>query len=233
MISPRQIDKFYSQFKKKWKEKNKQYFGCYKSQSSLSNITRLKTSSWTTRQSIRIQLKTYVFFIKLQIWIQILCLNFFNFSFNLGTVASCLVVNVETGGNSGKNSEKSSEVGVKMSESPRKFSLEQGNSEGLELLRKSLKSVQKETNDSGNASHVFVVFGASGDLAKKKIYPTLWALFKENLLPPGTQIVGYARSKISVSQIREKCAPWFKVSLFYFLKDCNICNAHGKCQTSP
>ncbi len=26
----------------------------------------------------------------------------------------------------------------------------------------------------GKAPHVFVVLGASGDLAKKKIYPTLW-----------------------------------------------------------
>ena len=61
------------------------------------------------------------------------------------------------------------------------------------------------------AAHIFVVFGASGDLAKKKIYPTLWALFKEKLLPADTQIVGYARSKLTVDQIREKCKPWFKV----------------------
>ena len=36
-----------------------------------------------------------------------------------------------------------------------------------------------EASDA-KAAHIFVVFGASGDLAKKKIYPTLWALFKEN-----------------------------------------------------
>ena len=38
-------------------------------------------------------------------------------------------------------------------------------------------------NSGGTASHVFVVFGASGDLAKKKIYPTLWALYRDSLMP--------------------------------------------------
>ena len=89
--------------------------------------------------------------------------------------------------------------------------LDQGNAEGLELLRKSLKSV-RSTEESTNASHVFVVFGASGDLAKKKIYPTLWSVFKENLFPKGTRIVGYARSKLTVEDIRQKCQPWIKVS---------------------
>ena len=94
----------------------------------------------------------------------------------------------------------------------RKLSLDDGNPEGLDLLRKSLKSVREEIRDeSEEASHIFVVFGASGDLAKKKIYPTLWALFKERLMPKQTRIVGYARSKLSVDDIRGKCKPWLKV----------------------
>lgn len=122
----------------------------------------------------------------------------------LGTVASCLVVQVETA-STGSNSEKMSGA--------RKISLEDGNPEGLELLRKSLKSVREESHDTSAdaSSHIFVVFGASGDLAKKKIYPTLWALFKEKLLPPQTRIVGYARSKLTVEDIRGKCKPWVKV----------------------
>ena len=97
----------------------------------------------------------------------------------------------------------------------RKQSLEQGNAEGLELLRRSLKTVRQDTNEAtDDASHVFVVFGASGDLAKKKIYPTLWNLFKDNLLPKESRIVGYARSKISVDDIRKKCQPWLKVRVF-------------------
>ena len=104
--------------------------------------------------------------------------------------------------------------------SARKQSLDQGNAEGLELLRKSLKTVRDETSETGDASHVFVVFGASGDLAKKKIYPTLWNLFKCNLLPKESRIVGYARSKINVEEIRKKCQPWLKVRVFY---DFNVC----------
>ena len=100
----------------------------------------------------------------------------------------------------------------------KRVSLEDGNPEGLDLLRQSLKCVREENSrenaDTESSSHIFVVFGASGDLAKKKIYPTLWALFKERLMPKQTRIVGYARSKISVEGIREKCKPWLKVSTF-------------------
>ena len=81
----------------------------------------------------------------------------------------------------------------------------EGNAEGLKILRESLKKVQITASSPSDASHVFVVFGASGDLAKKKIYPTLWALFRDGLMPPGTQIFGYARSKMTVGQQRERC----------------------------
>jgi len=95
-----------------------------------------------------------------------------------------------------------------------------GNSEGLELLRKSLKSIRmtaaeslgkKEDELVQEVVHSLVVFGASGDLAKKKIYPTLWAIYKENLLPSKVNFIGYSRSKISVDVIREKCKPWFPI----------------------
>ena len=105
----------------------------------------------------------------------------------------------------------------------RKVSLnEEGNLEGLELIRKSLKKIQVDEQKrcgkmtGGEPTHVFVVFGASGDLAKKKIYPTLWAIFKNNLLPNDTRFVGYARSKLSVNDIRGKCKPWFKVEVYVF-----------------
>jgi glucose-6-phosphate 1-dehydrogenase len=49
-----------------------------------------------------------------------------------------------------------------------------------------------------------VVVGASGDLAKKKIFPALFALYHEGLLPKNVQIVGFARSKISNDEFREK-----------------------------
>ena len=59
----------------------------------------------------------------------------------------------------------------------------EGNAEGLQMLRESLKKVQISRSTAADASHVFVVFGASGDLARKKIYPTLWALYRDSLMP--------------------------------------------------
>jgi len=84
----------------------------------------------------------------------------------------------------------------------------EGNPEGLQLLRESLRKVQLESPDkvAREAGHTFVVMGASGDLARKKIYPTLWALFRDKLIPAGTVIFGYARSKLTIEEIRSKCS---------------------------
>ncbi|XP_069501335.1 glucose-6-phosphate 1-dehydrogenase isoform X2 [Ambystoma mexicanum] len=59
-------------------------------------------------------------------------------------------------------------------------------------------------------THVFIVVGASGDLAKKKIYPTLWWLYNDGLLPEDTYVVGYARSKLTVEDLRKQSQPNFK-----------------------
>lgn len=56
------------------------------------------------------------------------------------------------------------------------------------------------------------VFVLQGDLAKKKIYPTLWWLFRDNLLPQRTAIVGYARSALTIDELRAKCAPYMKAT---------------------
>ncbi|XP_068242449.1 glucose-6-phosphate 1-dehydrogenase-like [Palaemon carinicauda] len=88
-----------------------------------------------------------------------------------------------------------------------------GAEEMLSLIRQSLKSCRTpgETNFEASTPHIFVVMGASGDLAKKKIYPTLWWLYRDRLLPENTIFVGYARSGLTVNQIREKCNPYMKV----------------------
>ena len=70
----------------------------------------------------------------------------------------------------------------------------EGNAEGLQLLRESLKKVQISSSTAADASHVFVVFGASGDLARKKIYPTLWALYRDSLMPKVGQLDLYSIS---------------------------------------
>lgn len=48
-------------------------------------------------------------------------------------------------------------------------------------------------------------------MAKKKIYPTLWWLFRDHLLPKTTTFFGYARTRMSVEQLREKCHPHMRV----------------------
>lgn len=52
-----------------------------------------------------------------------------------------------------------------------------------------------------------------GDLAKKKIFPTLWWLFRDNLLPTKTAFFGYARSKTTIAELREKCHQYMQVKL--------------------
>jgi hypothetical protein len=52
-----------------------------------------------------------------------------------------------------------------------------------------------------------VVVGASGDLAKKKTYPSLLNLFEDNLLPEHTVIWGYARSAKSHKELRDHLYP--------------------------
>ena len=43
----------------------------------------------------------------------------------------------------------------------------------------------------------------AGDLARKKIYPSLFALYYEGHLPEHFHIYGYARSKMSDAEFRE------------------------------
>ncbi|XP_043693676.1 glucose-6-phosphate 1-dehydrogenase, chloroplastic-like [Telopea speciosissima] len=58
--------------------------------------------------------------------------------------------------------------------------------------------------EPGNAKSTvsITVVGASGDLAKKKIFPALFALFYEDCLPEHFTIFGYARSKMSDEELR-------------------------------
>lgn len=59
--------------------------------------------------------------------------------------------------------------------------------------------------------HCLVLFGISGDLAKKKIIPTIWWLYRDGLLPQEIHFVGYARSNLTVEQIKERALPFMKV----------------------
>ena len=52
----------------------------------------------------------------------------------------------------------------------------------------------------------FVIFGASGDLAMRKLFPALFALHKSGLLHENTKIIGCARHPFTTGTFREKIA---------------------------
>ncbi len=51
-----------------------------------------------------------------------------------------------------------------------------------------------------------VVIGASGDLARKKIFPALFSLYSQGFLPEHINIYGFARSEMSDEQFRGRIA---------------------------
>ena len=51
---------------------------------------------------------------------------------------------------------------------------------------------------------IFIMFGATGDLMRRKLLPALYNLAEEKLLPPGFQILGVARdAKLTEAQFRK------------------------------
>eukprot|EP00850_Spirogloea_muscicola_P004483 SM000019S05027 [mRNA] locus=s19:524152:528456:- [translate_table: standard] len=66
------------------------------------------------------------------------------------------------------------------------------------------KSFGTSSSNVGSATAVSItVVGASGDLAKKKIFPALFALYYEEYLPKHFTIFGYARSKMTNEELRD------------------------------
>jgi len=54
-----------------------------------------------------------------------------------------------------------------------------------------------------NIAVAFVVFGATGDLSRKKIFPSFFELAKSGLLPQNIRIIGAARSKLSKEEFTD------------------------------
>ncbi|RLM64963.1 uncharacterized protein C2845_PM16G03320 [Panicum miliaceum] len=73
-------------------------------------------------------------------------------------------------------------------------------------------------NDDSTVS--ITVVGASGDLAKKKIFPALFALYYEDCLPKACHftIFGYARSKMTDAELRNM---WFPNCAVSFRENCS------------
>jgi glucose-6-phosphate 1-dehydrogenase len=61
---------------------------------------------------------------------------------------------------------------------------------------------------SGNPGDpcTMVIFGASGDLTKRKLIPALYNLAKDNLLSREFALIGFARAEMTTEQFREKCS---------------------------
>jgi glucose-6-phosphate 1-dehydrogenase len=64
-----------------------------------------------------------------------------------------------------------------------------------------------------------VIFGASGDLTRRKLLPALFHLFLEDMLPSSFAVVGYARSDLSDDRFREQARA--------------AVTEHGRCAAEP
>lgn len=88
-----------------------------------------------------------------------------------------------------------------------------GSREHSEMLFEEAPGVQgqgQEGQGNTSSSTSIIVLGASGDLAKKKTFPTLFNLFGLGLLPPNTKIYGYARSAMTDQEFRKHAGQNFK-----------------------
>ncbi|MEX0917347.1 MAG: glucose-6-phosphate dehydrogenase [Candidatus Paceibacterota bacterium] len=59
------------------------------------------------------------------------------------------------------------------------------------------------THSHADAPAILVVFGATGDLASRKIFPALWHLYEHGRLPERFLVVGVARGKLSHEQFQQ------------------------------
>ncbi|GMH23897.1 hypothetical protein Nepgr_025740 [Nepenthes gracilis] len=83
---------------------------------------------------------------------------------------------------------------------------------GWHIEKRSKFGASESFKDGGDSEIIceggslsIVVLGASGDLAKKKIFPALLHLYRQGFLPPSeVHIFGYARSKITDEELRER-----------------------------
>ncbi len=59
-------------------------------------------------------------------------------------------------------------------------------------------------NSISDTPSIFTIFGVTGDLASKKILPSLWHLHKEGRLPKSFYVIGYARRPLSQEEFELK-----------------------------
>uniref|UniRef100_A0A3P9DPX4 Glucose-6-phosphate 1-dehydrogenase n=2 Tax=Maylandia zebra TaxID=106582 RepID=A0A3P9DPX4_9CICH len=70
-----------------------------------------------------------------------------------------------------------------------------------------------EERSSHSNTHLFIILGASVSTAlKTALSCSIWWLFRDGLLPDNTFFVGFARSSLTVEDIKAACLPHMKVS---------------------
>ena len=65
---------------------------------------------------------------------------------------------------------------------------------------------------SNPASHFLIIFGASGDLTKRKLIPALFELCEQKLLPEKFAVLGVSRTELSDEAFREKMKEFLPAS---------------------
>ncbi len=93
---------------------------------------------------------------------------------------------------------------------------------------------------------IMVIFGAGGDLTKRKLIPALLNLARQHLLPQEFAVVGFARAAMTTEAFREKAGgelpqyatepvdpglwEWFRTRLYYHAGDFRDPAAYGQLQ---
>uniref|UniRef100_G1RVU8 glucose-6-phosphate dehydrogenase (NADP(+)) n=1 Tax=Nomascus leucogenys TaxID=61853 RepID=G1RVU8_NOMLE len=89
--------------------------------------------------------------------------------------------------------------------------------EQVALSRTQVCGILREELFQGDAfhqsdTHIFIIMGASVSLSQAPILKARKWLFRDGLLPENTFIVGYARSRLTVADIRKQSEPFFKAT---------------------
>lgn len=71
-------------------------------------------------------------------------------------------------------------------------------------MTQSKKEITETASAKKSEPCVMVIFGAAGDLTKRKLLPALYNLAKDNFLPEEFALVGFARDKISEEEFRQR-----------------------------
>jgi glucose-6-phosphate 1-dehydrogenase len=90
--------------------------------------------------------------------------------------------------------------------------------ETIHQLRKGLESVKPAD------PCIMIIFGASGDLTKRKLIPSLYKLYYEKLLPEGFSVIGFSRSPMDHYNFRDAMKEAVKTFIDKEFHDENILN---------